>query len=124
MLVMREQKAGNIINISSTAGHRGVLDGSIYAASKHAVEGLTKSAALEGAEFRIRVNSVAPGPIDTGMFTRFSGTAKRKAALIGRIPLNRMGQPEEVAEAILFLASPKATFITDASIVVDGGRLA
>jgi NAD(P)-dependent dehydrogenase (short-subunit alcohol dehydrogenase family) len=124
MLAMREQKAGSIINISSTAGRRGVPGASIYAASKHAVEGLTKSAALEGAELGIRVNCVAPGPIDTGMFTRFSGTAERKAAFISRIPLNRMGRPEEVAEAILFLASPRAAFITGASILIDGGRLA
>jgi NAD(P)-dependent dehydrogenase (short-subunit alcohol dehydrogenase family) len=124
MRAMREQKAGSIINISSVAGHRGFSGMSIYVASKHAVEGLTKSAALEGVEFGIRVNSVAPGPIDTDMVTRFTGTLENKAALISAVPLNRMGQPEEVAAAILFLASPKAAFITGASIAVDGGIMA
>ena len=71
---MREQRAGSIVNLSSVAGHRGFPRASIYVASKHAVEGLTKSAALEGVEFGIRVNSVAPGPIDTDMVTRFTGT--------------------------------------------------
>ncbi len=121
---MREQKAGSIVNMSSIVGHRGFPGASIYVASKHAVEGLTKSAALEGVEFGIRVNSVAPGPIDTEMATRFTGTPENKAALISGIPFNRMGQPEEVAAAIIFLASPKAAFITGASIGVDGGMLA
>ena len=124
MRAMREQKAGSIINISSVAGHRGFSGASVYVASKHAVEGLTKSAALEGVEFGIRVNSVAPGPIDTDMVTRFTGTPEKKAALISGVPLDRMGQPEEVAAVILFLASPKAAFITGASIAVDGGIMA
>jgi NAD(P)-dependent dehydrogenase (short-subunit alcohol dehydrogenase family) len=123
MRAMREQKAGSIINISSVAGHRGFSGASIYVASKHAVEGLTKSAALEGVEFGIRVNSVAPGPIDTDMVTRFTGTLENKAALISGVPLDRMGQPEEVAAAILFLASPKAAFITGVSLAIDGGIL-
>ncbi len=122
MRAMRKQNAGSIVNISSVAGHRGNRGASVYVASKHAVEGLTKSAALEGVEFGIRVNSVAPGPIDTDMATRFTGSPENKAAFISEVPLNRMGQPEEVAAAILFLASPKAAFITGASIVVDGGR--
>ena len=121
---MREQKAGSIVNISSVAGHRGFPGASIYVASKHAVEGLTKSAALEGVEFGIRVNSVSPGPIDTDMVTRFTGTPENKAALISGVPLSRMGQPEEIAAAILFLASPKAAFITGTSIAVDGGIMA
>jgi NAD(P)-dependent dehydrogenase (short-subunit alcohol dehydrogenase family) len=124
MRAMREQKAGSIVNISSVVGHRGFPGASIYVASKHAVEGLTKSAALEGVEFGVRVNSVAPGPIDTDMVTRFTGTPENKAALIGGVPLGRMGQPQEVAAAIIFLASPKAAFITGASIGVDGGMLA
>ena len=123
MRAMRAQKAGSIVNVSSVAGQRGLSGASIYVASKHAVEGLTKSAALEGVEFGIRVNSVAPGPIDTDMVTRFTGTPENKAAFISGIPLNRMGQPEEVAAAILFLASPKAAFITGASIAIDGGIL-
>ena len=124
MRAMREEKAGIIVNISSVVGHRGFPGASIYVASKHAVEGLTKSAALEGVEFGIRVNAVAPGPVDTDMVTRFTGTQENKADLIGGVPLNRMGQPEEIAAAVLFLASPKAAFITGASIGVDGGMLA
>ncbi|MFZ0929498.1 MAG: glucose 1-dehydrogenase [Syntrophobacteraceae bacterium] len=124
MRAMREQKAGSIVNVSSVLGHRGFSGSSIYVASKHAVEGLTKSAALEGVEFGIRVNAVAPGPIDTDMVTRFTGTPENKAGLISGVPLSRLGQPEEVAAAIVFLASPKAAFITGASIAVDGGMQA
>lgn len=74
---------------------------SLYVASKHAVEGLTQSAALEGAPFGVRVNSVAPCPTDTGMLNRFTGTAEKKAVLITGVPLNRIGTPEELAEAIV-----------------------
>ena len=81
--VMLAQRSGSIINISSTAGHNGVPDASIYSASKHAVEGLTKAAALEVAGSGVRVNCVAPGPVETGMLNRFTGTAERKAGLVG-----------------------------------------
>ena len=122
--VMQAQKAGSIINVSSTLGHRGTPGASLCVASKHAVEGLTQSAALEGAPFGVRVNSVAPGPTDTGMLNRFTGTAEQKADLITGVPLNRMGTPGELAEAIVFMASPKAAFITGTTLVVDGGKLA
>src|SRR5271168_3340253 len=79
--VMQAQGAGNIINISSTYGHEGAAGASIYVGSKHAVEGITKSAALELAKSGVRVNAVAPGPVDTGMLTRFTGTPANKAAL-------------------------------------------
>src|SRR5712671_1854423 len=79
--VMKAQGSGSIVNISSTYGHEGAGGASVYAASKHAVEGLTKSAALEAAGFGVRVNAVAPGPTDTGMLTRFTGTAERKEAM-------------------------------------------
>jgi NAD(P)-dependent dehydrogenase (short-subunit alcohol dehydrogenase family) len=124
MRVMQAQMAGNIINVSSTLGHRSAPGASLYAASKHAVEGLTQTAALEGASFGVRVNSVSPGPTDTGMLTRFTGTPEKKAGLISGVPLNRMGTPEELAEAILFMASTKATFITGTSLLVDGGKSA
>jgi NAD(P)-dependent dehydrogenase (short-subunit alcohol dehydrogenase family) len=93
-------------------------------ASKHAVEGLTKSAALEAAEYGVRVNVVAPGPIDTGMLSRFTGTDERKAGLVAGVPLKRVGEPEEIAQTIVFLASSKASFIDGASIAVDGGKTA
>jgi NAD(P)-dependent dehydrogenase (short-subunit alcohol dehydrogenase family) len=122
--VMQGQGSGSIINLSSVLGQRATPGSSLYTASKHAVEGLTKAAALEGAAFGIRVNAVAPGPIETGMLNRFTGTPDRKAGLVAGLPLQRAGTPEEVAAAILFLASPQAGFITGQSIGVDGGKLA
>jgi NAD(P)-dependent dehydrogenase (short-subunit alcohol dehydrogenase family) len=122
--VMRNQGNGSIVNVSSTAGRAGMAGASVYVASKHAVEGLTKAAALEVAEFGIRVNAVAPGPIETEMLNRFTGTAEKKAALVAGVPLKRVGAPEEIAHTIMFVASDQASFITGASIPVYGGKLA
>jgi NAD(P)-dependent dehydrogenase (short-subunit alcohol dehydrogenase family) len=122
--VMLAQGSGSIVNVSSTYGHRGAAGASIYSASKHAVEGLTKSAALEAASSGVRVNMVAPGPIETVMLNRFTGTDERKAGLAATVPLKRVGRPEEIAEAIVFLASDRASFITGASYLVDGGKAA
>ena len=122
--VMTAQGAGSIVNISSTYGHEGAKGASIYAGSKHAVEGMTKSAALEAAGSGVRVNAVAPGPTDTGMLTRFTGTTERKAALQSGVPLGRIGQPEEIARAIVFLASDAASFVTGQIVAVDGGKSA
>ena len=124
MRVMLAQGGGSIVNVSSTYGHTGAAGASIYSASKHAVEGLTKSAALEAASAGVRVNMVAPGPIETGMLNRFTGTDERKARLASTVPLHRVGRPEEIAQTIMFLASDKASFITGASYLVDGGKLA
>jgi NAD(P)-dependent dehydrogenase (short-subunit alcohol dehydrogenase family) len=122
--VMSEQKSGSIINISSTFGRIGAPGASLYVASKHAVEGLTKSAALEGAPFGVRVNVVAPGPVETEMLGRFAGSDERKAAFAAGVPLKRLGRPEEIADAIVFVASSKASFISGASIPVNGGKAA
>ncbi|HKN01610.1 MAG TPA: glucose 1-dehydrogenase [Candidatus Binataceae bacterium] len=122
--VMMAQGHGSIVNVSSTYGHLGAAGASLYAASKHAVEGLTRSAALEAAEFGVRVNVVAPGPVDTAMLTRFTGTPERKAGLVSGVPLQRMGKPEEIAELIVFLASDKASFSTGATFAADGGKTA
>jgi NAD(P)-dependent dehydrogenase (short-subunit alcohol dehydrogenase family) len=122
--VMQPQGHGSIINVSSTYGHLGAAGASLYAASKHAVEGLTRSAALEAADFGVRVNVVAPGPIDTGMLTRFTGSNERKAGLVSTVPLKRMGRPEEIAQTIVFLASDKASFSTGATFAADGGKSA
>ena len=124
MRVMLAQGSGSIVNISSTYGRRGAAGASLYSASKHAVEGLTKSAALEAAPSGVRVNMVAPGPIETGMLKRFTGTDEKKAGLTATVALKRLGRPEEVAQAIVFLASDKASFITGASYAVDGGKSA
>ena len=122
--VMQPQGNGSIINVSSTMGQRGAPGASLYTASKHAVEGLTKSAALEGAAFGVRVNAVAPGPIDTDMLNRFTGNADRKAGLIAGVPLKRVGKPDEIAQAITYLASDKASFVTGQILGVNGGKTA
>ncbi len=121
---MQAQGSGSIINISSTYGHEGAAGASIYVGAKHAVEGITKSVALEIAKSGIRVNAVAPGPTDTGMLTRFTGTAENKAALAKQVPLGRLGLSEEVADGIVFIASDEARFITGHILNVDGGHSA
>jgi NAD(P)-dependent dehydrogenase (short-subunit alcohol dehydrogenase family) len=122
--VMQAQGSGSIINISSTYGHEGGAGASVYVASKHAVEGMTKSAALEAASSGVRVNAVAPGPIETGMLDRFTGTSERKAALLQTVPLGRVGDPADIARAAVFLASENASFITGQILTVDGGKTA
>jgi NAD(P)-dependent dehydrogenase (short-subunit alcohol dehydrogenase family) len=122
--VMQTQGFGSIVNLSSTMGQRGAPGASLYTASKHAVEGLTKSAALEGAAFGVRVNAVAPGPIETAMLDRFTGSADRKAGMVAGIPLQRAGLPQEIADAIVFVASARASFITGQIINVNGGKTA
>src|SRR5271156_420182 len=124
MRVMLAQGHGSIINLSSTMGHKAAPGASIYTASKHAVEGLTKAAALEGAASGVRVNAVAPGPVETELLNRFTGSAERKAGLIAGVPLKRAGRPEEIAEAIVFLASDQALFITGQILDVNGGKTA
>ena len=122
--VMQGQGSGSIINISSTYGHEGAAGASVYVGSKHAVEGITKSVALEIAKSGIRVNGVAPGPTDTGMLTRFTGTPENKAALVTGVPMGRLGLSEELANAIVFIASDEASFITGHILNVDGGHTA
>jgi len=94
--VMTAQKSGSIVNISSTYGHKGGAGASVYAGSKHAVEGITKSAALEGAVSGVRVNAVAPGPIDTGMLDRFTGNPEKKAKQVSTVPLGRSASPTKL----------------------------
>jgi NAD(P)-dependent dehydrogenase (short-subunit alcohol dehydrogenase family) len=122
--VMLPQGSGSIVNISSTYGHVGAAGASVYVASKHAVEGLTKSAALEVAGTGVRINVIAVGATDTGMLTRFTNTAEKKAALISTVPLKRLATPEEIAQVIAFVGSANASYMTGSSIPVDGGKLA
>jgi NAD(P)-dependent dehydrogenase (short-subunit alcohol dehydrogenase family) len=122
--VMQPQGSGSIVNLSSTFGHRGGVNASLYAASKHAVEGLTKSAALEAAVYNVRVNAVAPGPIDTEMLQRFTGSEDRRAQFAAGVPLKRLGEVEEIADVIVFLASDGARYLTGQIIDVNGGKTA
>jgi NAD(P)-dependent dehydrogenase (short-subunit alcohol dehydrogenase family) len=122
--VMLPQGSGSIVNISSAYGSVGAPGASVYVGSKHAVEGITKSAALEVAQTGVRVNLVAPGTTDTGMLTRFTDTDENKAALVSTVPLKRLATPEEIAHVIVFVTSAHASYMTGASIPVDGGMLA
>src|SRR5438067_7462071 len=121
--VMLKNGGGAIVNNSSVAGHVGLGEVSIYIASKQAVEGLTKSVALEFARRNVRINAVAPGVIATDMFDRFADGASRDQ-ITSMIPVGRMGVSEEIAAAVLYLCSDDAKFTTGTSLVVDGGWIA
>jgi NAD(P)-dependent dehydrogenase (short-subunit alcohol dehydrogenase family) len=122
--VMLPQGGGSIVNLSSTFGIRGAAGAALYAASKHAVEGLTKSGALEGAAAGVRVNAISPGPIDTGMLDRFTGSPERKSTFAAGVPMKRLGQSEEIADAIVYLGSDNASYLTGQIIGVNGGKTA
>lgn len=125
MRVMLPQGAGAIVNTSSVAGQVGIAGAAVYVASKHAVEGITKSAALEGAAAGVRVNAVAPGPVATEMLDRFVGNNEEaKAGFLATIPARRAASVEEIAQTIVFLASDKARYLTGQSLAVDGGYTA
>jgi NAD(P)-dependent dehydrogenase (short-subunit alcohol dehydrogenase family) len=121
---MASQGSGSIVNIASTFGHKAAAGASVYVSSKFAVEGLTKTAALEQGNSGIRVNAVGPGPTDTVMLDRFTGSAEGNDALIGTVPMRRRGTPQELANAIVFIASPEASYITGTVFDVDGGMSA
>jgi NAD(P)-dependent dehydrogenase (short-subunit alcohol dehydrogenase family) len=123
---MLKTGGGSIVNTSSIAGHIGMAGVSVYMATKHAVEGLTKSAALEYAKQGIRVNAVAPAAIVTDMIDRFAGgeNSEQGKAFAALHPVGRMGRAEEVAAAVLYLAGDAASFTTGISLPVDGGFLA
>jgi NAD(P)-dependent dehydrogenase (short-subunit alcohol dehydrogenase family) len=122
--VMLPQGSGSIVNVSSSYRSVGSAGASVYVASKHAVEGMTRSAALEVARSGVRVNVVAPDTTDTGMLTRFTNTDENKAALISTVPVKRLATPEEIAHVIAFVSSADASYMTGASVPVDGGMLA
>jgi NAD(P)-dependent dehydrogenase (short-subunit alcohol dehydrogenase family) len=122
MRAMQAQGGGAIVNISSIAGHIGIAGASVYVGSKHAVEGMTKAVALEGAAIGIRVNAVAPGPVATDMLDRFVGNDDAaKQGFLATVPAKRAASVDEIAQTIVFLASDKATYLTGQVVSVDGG---
>ena len=122
--VMTRQGFGSIVNLSSTFGERGGAGAALYSASKHAVNGFTRSAALEVAATGIRVNAVAPGPVATGGLERFAGSQERAAAMAATVPAGRLGSVDDIADVITFLASDAARFVTGQIIAVNGGKTA
>ncbi len=122
---MLKTGGGAIVNTSSVAGHVGMAEVSIYIASKHAVEGLTKSLAMEFARQNIRINAVAPGPIATDMIDRFAGKeGEKRDYLASIVPMGRIGLSEDIAAAVIYLSSDAAKYVTGTSLLVDGGYVA
>lgn len=117
----RTLKGGSIINMSSQMGHVGAERRTVYCMTKHAIEGLTKAMAVELAPKNIRVNSIAPTFLETPMTASFLADPEFRNWVMSRIPLGRIGQMEEIAGAIVFLASPAASLVTGTSLLIDGG---
>ncbi len=122
--MVRAGRGGSIINISSQMGHVGSAKRSVYCMTKHAVEGLTKSMAVELAEHKIRSNSVAPTVVETSMTAPFFKDPAYREMAMGMIPLKMIAQPDDVAAAVVYLASPGARMVTGTSLRVDGGATA
>lgn len=118
---MLAQGGGAIVNTASSAGVTGIANVAVYTASKHAVVGLTKATALELAQSNIRVNAVAPGPVNTGLLQRMVGGHMDLSVIANAVPMRRISAPEETAQAILWLCSDAASYITGHTLVVDGG---
>jgi NAD(P)-dependent dehydrogenase (short-subunit alcohol dehydrogenase family) len=119
--VMQSQGSGAIVNVTSIYGDKGFPNSALYVASKHAIIGLTRTAALEAARFGVRVNAIGPGYIDTAMFARVAGSPDNQTAATATIPQGRAGRPAEVADAILFLSGAQATYLTGQTLFLDGG---
>jgi len=117
----RKERGGAMVNVSSQMGHVGAAGRTVYCMTKHALEGLTKALAVELAPHNIRVNSVAPTFIETPLTAPFFEEPRFREWVLNRIPLGRLGKLEEVSAAVAFLASPAASLISGASLLVDGG---
>ncbi|MEH2300053.1 MAG: SDR family oxidoreductase [Nostoc sp.] len=121
--LMLKQGGGAIVNTSSGAGIIGIKGNLAYTAAKHGVIGLTKAAALDYASQNIRINAVCPGYIDTSMMDRFTGgTPEGRQKVVSEEPIGRMGQPEEIANAVIWLCSDASSFVVGHALVVDGGQ--
>ncbi|MFG1706027.1 SDR family NAD(P)-dependent oxidoreductase [Nonomuraea sp. M3C6] len=120
---MRGTGGGSIVNVSSILGLMAFPESALYAGSKHAVIGITKAAALEGARHGIRVNVIAPGFTQTAMYERSTGNAYNRDYINSVLPMHRPGTPEEIAEAVLYLGSDKAGYITGQTLTIDGGLM-
>jgi NAD(P)-dependent dehydrogenase (short-subunit alcohol dehydrogenase family) len=118
---MLAQGGGAIVNTASSAGVTGIANVAVYTASKHGVVGLTKATALELAQSNIRVNAVAPGPVNTGLLHRMVGGHMDVSIIADSVPMRRIAEPDEAAQAILWLCSDAASYITGHTLVVDGG---
>jgi NAD(P)-dependent dehydrogenase (short-subunit alcohol dehydrogenase family) len=123
--LMLRQGGGAIVNTSSGAGVKGFAGQAAYCAAKHGIVGLSKAAALDYAKSNIRINAVCPGIIETPMMDRFSGgTPEGRARVIAQEPIGRMGKPEEIAAAVIWLCSDAAAFVVGHAMVIDGGQTA
>jgi NAD(P)-dependent dehydrogenase (short-subunit alcohol dehydrogenase family) len=122
--MLKQGGGGAIVNMSSVTGLTGSVGAGAYSASKHGVIGLTKTAALENAKSGIRINAVCPGVIETAMGQRLFGAPAVHQAVVGLHPIGRLGRPMEIAEAVLWMCSDQASFMTGQSLVLDGGFLA
>jgi NAD(P)-dependent dehydrogenase (short-subunit alcohol dehydrogenase family) len=121
---MLQHGGGSIVNTASTAGVTGIAGVALYTASKHAIVGLTKAAALELAASKIRVNAVAPGPVRTGLLSRMLDGKLSLEQVAAQVPMARISEPAEIAEAIVWLSGDAASFVTGHTLIVDGGMTA
>lgn len=121
---MLKTGGGSIVNTTSALGHVGMGGVQIYAGSKHAVEGITKSVALEFARQGIRVNAIAPAAIETEMFDRFADNQEKRAHMANMHPVGRVGRPDDIARGVLYLLDPANAFVTGTSLLVDGALTA